>query len=160
MTSPREVSFDTYLDTVFASPNWLDACVTMLSAFVEDIDACRDDPGRRLPDLAPPIAAQVSALNDRAQRLHQQLRSSAEQRGPAFQTSELGAILWWAGMAAHKATAAAGTARDQIAGNAWEDAFFELHALMYETMSALSLLSVAESMMQRMETEPGRSRPN
>jgi hypothetical protein len=160
MTSPRELSFDAYLDAVFASPSWLDACVTMLSAFVEDVDSCRDDPGRRLPELAPPIALQVSALNDRAKRLHLQLRSSAEERGPAFQTSELGAVLWWAGMASHKAAAAAESAQDRMKGEAWEEAFFDLHAMMYETMSALSLLSVAESMMQRMETEPGRARPN
>ena len=38
MTLPEHLSFDSYLDVVFASPNWLDACASMLSAFVETID--------------------------------------------------------------------------------------------------------------------------
>jgi hypothetical protein len=95
----------------------------------------------------------------RAQRLELQLRGTAERHGPAFQTSELGAVLWWAGMALHKAARAGEGARNKMAQKAWEDAFFEVHALLYDTMAAVSLLSVAEGMIQRMETEgidPGR----
>jgi|GEM_PF-4465102 len=97
----------------------------------------------------------------RAQRLELRLRHTVETRGPEFQTSELGAVLWWAGMASHKAAAAVEGVRDKMAQDAWEEAFFEIHALMYDTMSALSLLSVAEGMIQRMETESSdRERPN
>jgi len=69
MTSPQQVPFDEYLDAVFASPNWLEACVSMLAAFLESIDSCRDSPGLSLPQIAPPIVDQVSAVADRAQRL-------------------------------------------------------------------------------------------
>ena len=161
MTSPKQVSFDEYLDIVFASSNWLDGCVTMLAAFVEDIDSARDNPALSLPPTAPSIVDQGAALTGRAKRMEMQLRETAERRGPAFQTSELGAVLWWAGMASHKATAAAESARAKMARNAWEDAFFEIHALLYDTISALSLLSVAEGMIRRMETEgSGDARPN
>lgn len=161
MTSPKQVSFDQYLDIIFATSNWLDACVNMLSVFLEDIDSCRDNPGQSLPGSAPSIIDQVVALAGRARRLELQFRDTAEKHGPEFQTTELGAVLWWAGMASHKARAAAESARDKMARNAWDDAFFEVHALMYETMSALSLLSVAEGMIQRMETEGmGHVRPN
>ena len=161
MTSPRQVPFDQYLDAAFASPNWLEACVSMLAAFLESIDSCRDSPGLSLPQIAPPIVDQVSAVADRAQRLEIQLRTTAESHGPAFQTSELGAVLWWAGMASHKANAAAKGARDKMARNAWEDAFLEIHALMFETISAISLLSVAEGMLQHMENEgTDHVRPN
>jgi hypothetical protein len=153
MTAPKEVSFDRYLDMVFASSSWLDACVTMLAAFLENIDSCRDHPELSLPEIAPSIVDQVRAVAGRAQRLEHQLRTTAERHGPAFQTDELGAVLWWAGMASHKATAAMESAHDKMARNAWENAFFEIHAMMYDTMSALSLLSVAEGMIQHMETE-------
>jgi len=53
MTQPEQVSFDRYLDTIFASSNRLDACVNMLSVFLEDIDSCRDNPGQSLPASAP-----------------------------------------------------------------------------------------------------------
>lgn len=161
MTSPQEVSFDRYLDMVFASPNWLDGCVTMLATSLEDIDSCRDNPGLSLPEMAPSIVDQVGALAGRAQRLERQIRTAAERNGPAFQTSELGAVLWWAGMAMHKAVAATESARGTMARNAWEDAFIEIHAMLYDTMSALSLISVAEGMIQRMKTESaGDVRPN
>ena len=161
MTSPRQVPFDQYLDAAFASPNWLEACVSMLAAFLESIDSCRDRPALSLPQIAPSILDQVIAIADRAQRLELQLRTTAESHGPAFQTSELGAVLWWAGMASHKATAAAKGARDKMARNAWEDAFLEIHALMFETISAISLLWVAEGMIQHMESEgTDRVRPN
>jgi hypothetical protein len=133
----------------------------MLSAFLEDIDSCRDAPAQSLPRTGPSIVEQVAALSDRARCLERQFRESAERRGPEFQTPELGAVLWWAGMASHKAAAASEGARAKTARNAWEDAFFEIHALMYETMSALSLLAVAEEMIQRMEAEGvSRVRPN
>jgi hypothetical protein len=161
MTGPKQVSFAEYLDTIFASSNWLDACVGMLAVFVDDVDSCRDNPGQTLPGTAPSIVDQAAALAGRAQRLERSLRAGAERRGPEFQTSELGAVLWWAGMASHKAAAAAQGARDKMARAAWEDAFYEVHLLLYETMSALSLLSVAEGMIRRMETEgTGRVRPN
>jgi hypothetical protein len=48
-----------------------------------------------------------------------------------------------------------------MARNAWEDAFLEIHALMFETISAISLLSVAEGMLQHMENEgTDHVRPN
>lgn len=161
MTLPEEISFDRYLDTIFAASNRLDACVNMLSAFLESIDSCRDDLRERLPGMAPSIVDQVVAVVDRAQRLERRLRTVAQTRGPEFQTSELGAVLWWAGMASHKAMAAAEAARGKMAREVWDDAFFEVHALMYDTMSALSLLSLAEAMIQRMERESiGRYNPN
>lgn len=161
MIPPKQVSFDRYLDSIFASPNWLDGCVGMLSALLEDIDSCRETLGVSLPQIAPSIVDQVAAVTGQAQRLELRFRDTVEMRGPAFQTSELGATLWWAGMAAHKAASAAGAARDKMAQNAWEDAFFEIHALMYDTISAVSLLSVAEGLIQRMETErTNRVRPN
>ena len=161
MTQPKQVSFDRYLDFIFASSNWLDACVNMLSVFLESIDSCRDNPGQSLPASGPSIVDQVAAVAGRAHLLELRFRDTAEKRGPQFQTSELGAVLWWAGMSSHKAAVAAKGVRDKMAQDAWEEAFFEVHALMYDTMSALSLLSVAEGMIQRMETESsGRERPN
>ena len=161
MTEPKQVSFDRFLDTIFASSNRLDACMNMLAVFLEDIDSCRDNPGQSLPASAPSIVDQVAAVAGRAQRLELRFRDTAEKRGPGVQTAELGAVLWWAGMASHKAVAAAEGVRDKMAQDAWEEAFFEIHALMYDTVSALSLLSVAEGMIQRMETEgSGRERPN
>ena len=161
MTPAKQVSFANYLDTIFAGPDWLDACVQMLSVFAEDIDSCRDNPSQSLPGIAPSIVDQVVAVAGRAQRLERRLRDSAERHGPEFQTQELGAVLWWAGMASHKALAGAEGAREKMARNAWDDAFFEIHALMYDTMSAVSLLSVAEGLIHRMETEgPTRKRPN
>ena len=161
MTEPKQVSFDRFLDTIFASPNRLDACVNMLSVFLESIDSCRDNPGQSLPSRAPSIVDQLAAIAGRARRLELRFRDTAKKRGPEFQTSELGAVLWWAGMASHKAAAAAEAVRDKMAQNAWEETFVEIHALMYDTMSALSLLSVAEGMIQRMEAERiGRERPN
>src|SRR5438270_12902702 len=121
MTSPKQVSFDEYLDIIFASSNWLEACVTMLSVFLEDLDSCRDDPAMRLPEIAPSILDQVTSVSSRAHRLELQLRGTAERRGPAFQTSELGSVLWWAGMASHKATGAAEGSRAKMAKNAWDD---------------------------------------
>jgi hypothetical protein len=161
VTSPKQVSFDEYLDIIFSSSNWLDACVPMLAVFLEDIESCRDNLDEKLPEIAPSILDQVGAIAGRAQRLELELRSKAGSHGPAFQTSELGAVLWWAGMALHKGMGAAEGARDKMDRKVWEDAFLEVHASMYETMSALSLLSVAEGMMLRMETEgTDRPRPN
>jgi hypothetical protein len=92
MTSPQQVPFDQYLDAVFASPTWLEACVSMLAAFLESIDSCRDSPGLSLPQMAPPIVDQVSAIADRAQHLELQLRTTAESHGSVFQTSQLRAV--------------------------------------------------------------------
>lgn len=161
MTLPEQVSFDQYLDTVFASSKWVDACVTMLSAFLESIDACRDDPDQQLPDIAPSIVDQVAAMVDRAQRLEQSFRATAEERGPAYQTPELGAALWWTGMSLHKAMAAVEGARKQISQNAWWEVFFEVHALLHGAISAISLLALAEGMIQRMEAAGvSQGRPN
>jgi hypothetical protein len=161
MSFPRQVTFDQYLDLVFAGPGWLEACVGMLSAFLQDIDTDSDDAAERLPEIAPSIVEQASAIVGAAKRLEQRLREAAEQRGPAFQTDELGAVLWWAGMASYKATSAAEGARGRMAEQTWDDAFFEIHALLHGAISALSLLSVAEGMMRRMEAEgTGRERPN
>jgi hypothetical protein len=162
MTQPKQISFDEYLDSVFASPIWLDACVNMLSVFLEDIDACRDNPGRDLPDLAPSILDQVAAVAIRARRKESHFRDTAEKRGPEFKTTELGAVLWWAGMASHKAEAAGRAVLKKINQNAWDDVFFEVHAMMYDTIAALSLLSVAERMIERMESLAGSAgeRPN
>lgn len=161
MTEPKQLSFDRYLDTVFAGSSWLEACVTMLTTFLESIDSCRDDPGRSLLSTAPAIVDQVAAVAGAARNLEHRFRKIAEKRGPEFQTDELGAVLWWAGMASHKAGGAVEAARRLMAQDAWEQAFFDIHALMYDTMAALSLLAVAEGMMQRMETESlGRERAN
>lgn len=63
-------------------------------------------------------------------------------------------------MALHKA-AATESSRVKMAASAWDDAFPEIHALMYETMSAVSLISVAEEVIQRLEPEGiGNARPN
>lgn len=150
---PEQVSFDRYLDLVFSSSNWTDACVSMLSAFLETIDACRDNLSESLPDAAPSIVDQVEALAGRAQQFESDLRSQAGRYGPEFKTSELGAVLWWAGMASHKATSAVKNFRAKMDANNWDGAWFEIHALMFDTMSALSLLSVGETMIRRMETE-------
>jgi hypothetical protein len=162
MTAPKQVSFDEYLDSVFASPIWLDACVNMLSVFLEDVDACREKPEQDLPGLAPSIVDQVAAVADRTRRLELRMRGIAEKRGTQFMTTELGATLWWAGMASHKATGAVQHIREKMGRNAWSDVFFEVHAMMHDTAAALSLLSVAERMIKRMESEgvPGSERPN
>jgi hypothetical protein len=96
---------------------------------------------------------------DRAHRLEKRFRELAYRRGPEFQTPELGAILWWAGMASHKAAAATEDSRQKMSTGAWDDAFFTIHSLLYDTMSALSLLSVAEGLIRRMEAE-SPDRPN
>lgn len=161
MKPPRQVSFDGYLDTIFDSANWVDACVTMLSVFLEDIESCRDNPGQHLRDIAPSIVDQVHGVAARAERLERHFRSTAEAHGPEFQTTELGAILWWAGMASHKAIGAVAVAREKLSQNAWEKAYYEIHTLMYDTISAISLLAIAEGMIRRMESEgDGRQRPN
>jgi hypothetical protein len=161
MTSPKEVSFADYLDYVFGSPIWLDTCVSMLSVFVGNIDRCRDNPARDLPDLAPAVLEQVEAVNERAKRLEKHFRELAEKR-PEFKTGELGAILWWAGMAEHKATSAIESSREKMERKDWDEAFFEIHAGMFDTVSALSLLYVADGMIGRMESEgrPETDRPN
>ena len=161
MTSPRQVSFDEYLDIIFASPNWLDSCVTMMAVFLEDVESCSENLSQKLPEVAPSILDQVDAIAARAQRLEMELRDTAQSRGPAFQTNELGSVLWWAGMALHKAASASQGARDKMARGIWDDAFLEVHASMFETMSGLSLLSTAGEMMLRMENEgTDRPRPN
>jgi hypothetical protein len=161
MTLPEEVSFERVLDTIFASANWLDACTQMLSVFLESVDECREDPGATLPGMAPAVVDQVAALAGRAKSLELRFREMAEKRGPSFQTTDLGAVLWWAGMAAHKASSAAEGARHNVARHAWEDAFVEIHALLYEAISALSLLGLAEEMILRMDREGvGHERPN
>ena len=161
MTQPKQISFGQYLDTIFASPIWLDACVNMLSVFLEDIGACRENPSQSLPRIAPSIVEQVAAVAGQAHRLELRFRDTAEKHGPEFQTNELGAILWWAGMASHKARGSVQTIGKKSEQNAWDDVFLEVHAMMYDTISALSLLSTAERMIQRMETEgTGRDRPN
>lgn len=161
MNSPIRVSFDSYLDTVFASSNWVEGCLSMLSAFLESVDSCRDDPGQRLPDLAPSIVDQVEAVAGRVRRLESRLRAAAEAHGPEFQTSELGAALWWAGMASHKAMGAVPIVREHLSHRAWEKAFYEVHALMFDVISAISLLALAEGMIHRMEAERrGPDRPN
>jgi hypothetical protein len=161
MTSPNEMSFDDFLDTVFASSRWLDACVDLLSAFLEELDSCRDNPRESLPESGSSIVEHVAAVADRAERLQLQLRETAERRGPAFQTSELGAVLWWVGMALHKASGSVESARDKMAYHAWEEAFIEVHALLYDTMAGISLLSVAQALIERMESEGvDRARPN
>lgn len=153
MAEPRQVSFDQYLDILFASSGWLDACVNMLSVFLEDIECGRDNPAEALPGIAPSIVDQVAAVAGRARRLEHQFRVTAEKRGPEFQTTQLGAVLWWAGMASHKADAALEDARGEMARNDWQDAFIQINLLLYDTVAALSLLSVAEGMIRRMETE-------
>ncbi len=40
-----------------------------------------------------------------------------------------------------------------MAANDWDGAWIEIHALLFDTMSALSLLSVAETTLQRMVNE-------
>jgi hypothetical protein len=162
VTAPKQVSFDKYLDSVFASPIWLDACVNMLSVFLEDVDSCRENPDRDLPGVAPSIVDQVAAVADRARRMGIRMREATEKRGPEWKTTELGATLWWAGMAAHKATGAVQNVRAKMGRNDWSDVFFEVHAMMHDTASALSLLSVAERMIKRMESEgvAGAERPN
>lgn len=161
MTQPKQISFDQYLDAVFDSPNWVDACVNMLAAFLESLEECRDDPGRELPRMGPPLIDQIAAVAHRAKRREDQFRVIAEKHGPEFQTSELGATLWWAGMAVHKAVGAAAGSREKLAERAAEDALFEIHALLFDTMSAISLLSVAEGMIEGMEAGiKGRERPN
>jgi len=146
---------------VFASPDWLEGCVSMLSAFLETIDECRDNPEERLPEVAPPVVDQVAAVVERARDRQQGLRESAQARGPEFRTSELGAVLWWAGMALHKATEAIPAARRKMAQGARFEAFVEVHSLLYDTISGLSLLSVAEGLIHDMEMA-GREheRPN
>ena len=52
MHKRKLISFDRYLDSIFADRTWLDACVNVLSVFLEDIDSCRDDPGQSLPGIA------------------------------------------------------------------------------------------------------------
>jgi len=69
-------------------------------------------------------------------------------------------MLWWTGMGSHKAGGAATAARDMMARNAWEDAFYVINALLYDMISALSLLSVAESMIKRETQLGGSERPN
>lgn len=51
------------------------------------------------------------------------------------------------GGGACKAAAAAESARAIMARGDWEDAYFEIHALLYDTISALSLLAVAEGII-------------
>ena len=160
MTTPRLISFDEYLDVIFASDDWLDACVNMLSVFLEDIESCREDPVGTLPAVAPSIVDQVAAVAERTQRLQREVRSSAEGRGPQFQTTELGAVLWWAGMGAHKAVTAVPSIRDAMGRGAWDDTYFAIHALLYDTISALSLLSVADGVFAQQVESFGRGRPN
>jgi hypothetical protein len=150
---PEEISFDRYLDLIFASSNRTDACLSMLSAFLENIDACRDSLSQSLPEAAPSVVDQVEALAARARQFEANLRAEAERHGAEFKTSELGAVLWWAGMASHKAISSATSSRTKMAANDWDSAWFEVHALLFDTMSALSLLSVAENVLHRMELE-------
>jgi hypothetical protein len=162
MISGKEVSFDQYLDMIFAGPIWLDACTGMLSVFLEDIEGCRENPRETLPEIAPSIVDQVSRVAERARRLEGRFRQAAEERGPRFQTTELGAVLWWVGLACHKAAGNAENARERMDRKAWDDAFIDVHSLLYETMSALSLLAVAEGMLAEMEEANGETggRPN
>ncbi|MGH2442654.1 MAG: hypothetical protein ACRDFX_05785 [Chloroflexota bacterium] len=160
MTQPKQISFDSYLDTIFAGGAWLEACVNMLSVFLEDIDSCRDEPGKLLPGIAPSIVDQVAAVADRARHLQAQHRSTAEQHGPEAQTAELGAILWWAGMASHQAGAALTASRDLMERNAWDEAFIQINVLMYDTISSLSLLSISEEMVRLATQSRAGERPN
>jgi hypothetical protein len=162
MISGKEVSFDQYLDMIFAGPMWLDACTNMLSVFLDDIEGCRDKPRESLPEIAPSIVDQVTRVAERARRLEARFREHAEERGPEFKTAELGSVLWWAGLASHKAASAAESVQGHMERKAWDDVFFDVHTLMFDTMSALSLLSVAERMINRMEQDgdAGGRRPN
>lgn len=162
MSIGKQVSFDQYLDILFAEGIWLDGCTTMLAVFLEDIETGRDNPRETLPDIAPSIVDQVTRVSRHAHGLEQSFRALAQERGPAFQTNELGAALWWAGMAAAKADASAQEVQKKMASNDWPEAYFEIHRLMYETICALSLLSVAERIMRRQEDEQerGGARPN
>jgi hypothetical protein len=158
---PKPLTFDEYLDRLFAGPNWHDGCVSMLAAFLETIDSCRDDPEHGLPRTAPSIVDQTVALAGQLQRLEHRLRDTAERGGPGFQTSEMAAVLWWSGMALHKAAAAAEGGQTRMAAGAWDEAFFEIHAQMYETMSAVSLIFIAERLLHHLGTEGiGDARPN
>jgi hypothetical protein len=157
----KEVPFDEYLDLVFAGPMWVDACTSMLSVFLEDVEGCREDPGEGLPEIAPSILDQVARVGERARRLESRFRQWAQGRGPTFQTTELGALLWWAGLASHKGAGGVETVRRQIERQAWEDVFIDLHTLMFDTMSALSLLGVAERVIHRLDADgEGGGRPN
>ncbi len=102
----QDIPFDRYLDIIFAGPNRTDACLSMLSEFLECIDGCRDNLNEMLPDIAPGIVEQSEAVSARAREFEAHLRSETERHGPEFKTCQLGAALWWAGMASHKATAA------------------------------------------------------
>ncbi|MGH2443205.1 MAG: hypothetical protein ACRDFX_08585 [Chloroflexota bacterium] len=158
--SDVSANHDEYLNEAYDSPNWLDACMNMLSVFLEDLDTGRDHPERSLPGIGPSIVDQVAAVADRARLLQLRYRATTEERGPEFQTSELGAMLWWAGMGSHQAAEAVTISRDMMAGEDWERAFIQINALLYDTISALSILSTAEGMMKRDYEGRGRERPN
>jgi hypothetical protein len=153
MLSGKEVSFDLYLDIIFASSGWLDACTTMLAVFSNDVESCRENPGQDLPELAPSILDQVARVAERARRLEQSFRDMAHERGPRFRTVELGSALWWAGLASHKAVGGAETVSNQVAQGAWEDVFIDLHTLIFDVISALSLLGIAERLVTQLELE-------
>jgi hypothetical protein len=106
-----------------------------------------------VPSVAPSILDQVAHLAERARNMEGHFRAKAESRGPAFQTRELGALLWWAGLAAHQASVDAEDVGRQIAGKIWSDVFFTAHRQVFDTISALSLLAQAERTIARMEQE-------
>lgn len=160
MTKQKPTSVDKQVDGIFAGAGWFDACMTILAACLDELDACRDDPQAELPSIAPPIVEQVTAIAERAQQLQLQLRWSAEQRGPAAQTLELGAMLWWAGMGLHKGASAAAAISSRTAGGAWDDALYEIHALLYDTVSALALLCAAQAQLEKGTERAGSGRPN
>ena len=153
MQSGKAISFDQYLDMVFAGSGWLDACTTMLAVFSNDIEGCRDNPSEGLSEVAPSILDQVTRVADRARRLEMSFRELAHEGGARFQTIELGSVLWWAGLASHKAAGGAETVRKQIDQRAWQDVFIDLHTLIFDVISALSLLGIAERLISRMEIE-------
>jgi hypothetical protein len=153
MQSGKEISFDQYLDMIFAGSGWLEACTTMLAVFSNDIESCRENPGEGLPEEAPSILDQVTRVAERARRLETSFRELAHERGARFQTIELGSTLWWAGLASHKAAGGIERVQKQITRQAWEDVFIDLHTLIFDVISALSLLGIAEQLVSRMELE-------
>lgn len=84
------------------------------------------------------------------------LRDTAEGHDAELKTAELGAVLWWGAWLRTRGGSSRGGQEEDDAG--WlGDTFFRIHAMMFETMSSLSLLWLAEDMIRQMEAEGVRA---